>query len=169
MVRPPGRNRALYQRISFTLAKKGKPVVILRARRLRASDAGKAYANRAVVAQDEDLLRFVTSSFPSIWALELLLVLKRDRRWWPREDLVQAMRASDLVVNTALDSLVAGGLAAIGPDGATYMPANSDLAAAVDQVQNLYAARPDAVRRAIVRGSARGPSAFSDAFRLWGD
>jgi hypothetical protein len=93
-------------------------------------------------------------------------VLKRDRRWWPREDLVQAMRASDLVVNTALDSLVAGGLAAVGPSGAMYMPANPDLSAAVDRAEDLYAARPDAVRRAIVRGSAKGASAFSDAFRL---
>jgi hypothetical protein len=119
------------------------------------------------VAQDDDLLRFVTSSFPSIWALELLLVLKRERRWWPREELVKAMRASDLVVTTALDSLVAGGLAAVGVGGAMYMPASPELAVEVDRTDALYAARPDAVRRAIIRRSAKGASIFSDAFRLW--
>jgi hypothetical protein len=119
------------------------------------------------VAQDDDLLRFVTSSFPSIWALELLLVLKRERRSWPREELVKAMRASDLVVNSALDSLVAGGLAAVGTNGAMYMPASPELAREVDRTEALYAARPDAVRRAIVRGSATSASLFSDAFRLW--
>lgn len=114
----------------------------------------------------DDLLGFITSSFPSIWALELLLVLKRERRWWSREDLVAALRASDLVVTGALDSLVTAGLASIGPDGAIYMPANDQVAANLDLAEELYSARPDAVRRAIIRRSSPGPSIFSDAFRL---
>lgn len=121
------------------------------------------------MSQDDDLLRFVTSSFASIWALELLLVLKRGDRWWSRDELVQAMRASDLVVSNALDSLVAGGLASVGPEGVRYMPANPDLAAQLEAAEALYAARPDAVRRAIVRRAARSASAFSDAFRFWRD
>ena len=51
---------------------------------------------------DDDLLRFVASSFPSVWTLELLLILKRDRRRWSREELVATMRASELVVSNAL-------------------------------------------------------------------
>ena len=119
-----------------------------------------------MVAPDESLLRFVTSSFPSIWALELLLALKRDPRWRSREELVAALRASDLVVSNALDSLVAAGLASVGPEGAIYMPASDEVAAYVDDTEALYAERPDSVRRAIVRAAGRGASVFSDAFRL---
>ena len=119
------------------------------------------------MSQDQDLLRFVTSSFPSIWALELLLVLKRDLRRWSRDELVGTLRASDLVVSNALDSLVAAGLASIDDRGVQYMPASDSIAALVDDTEAMYAARPDAVRRAIVRGMASGASAFSDAFRLW--
>jgi hypothetical protein len=118
------------------------------------------------VAPDEDLLRFVTSSFPSIWTLELLLVLKRDRRSWSHQELVAALRASDLVVSNALASLVAGGLASLGSEGAIYMPANDDVASYVERTEALYGVRPDAVRRAIVRGATRSASVFSDAFRL---
>jgi len=119
-----------------------------------------------MVAPDESLLRFVTSSFPSIWALELLLALKRDPRWRSREELVAALRASDLVISNALDSLVAAGLASVGPEGAIYMPASDEVAAYVDDTEALYAERPDSVRRAIVRAAGRGASVFSDAFRL---
>jgi len=137
-----------------------------RRRGLGTGHADKADGPSAIVTPSDDLLRFITSSFPSIWALELLLVLKRDRRRWSHEDLVGTLRASDLVVSNALDSLVAAGLASIHDGGALYMPASDDLAAHVDAAEALYAARPDAVRRAIVRGSARGASVFSDAFRL---
>jgi hypothetical protein len=118
------------------------------------------------VTPSENLLRFITSSFSSIWALELLLVLKRDSRSWSHEELIETLRASDLVVSKALDSLVAAGLASMDDRGAQYMPASDDIAAHVDDTEALYVARPDAVRRAIVRGSGHGWSAFSDAFRL---
>ena len=37
---------------------------------------------------DDDLLDFVAATFPSVWALELLLTLKSDRRNWTHEELV---------------------------------------------------------------------------------
>ena len=114
----------------------------------------------------DDLLRFIASSFRSVWALELLLVLKRDRRVWSGEDLVATMRASELVVSKALDALVAAGLASVEGEGAEYMPINNDVAACVDQLEALYAVRPDAVRRAIVSAATSGATAFADAFRL---
>ena len=116
-----------------------------------------------------DLLQFIGSSFRSIWALELLLVLKRDRRLWPHEELVSNLRASDLVVTKALDGLVAAGLASLEEGGASYMPVSKEVAAYVDDLEKLYAARPDAVRRVIVAATASGATAFADAFRLRGD
>jgi len=76
------------------------------------------------------------------------------------------MRASELVISNALDSLLAAGLASVEGEGARYMPVSKEVADYVDRSERLYAARPDAVRRAIVSASAGGLTAFSDAFRL---
>jgi hypothetical protein len=46
------------------------------------------------------------------------------------------------------------------------MPVSRDIASYVDQVEKVYSARPNAVRRAIVSASASGATAFADAFRL---
>jgi hypothetical protein len=119
-----------------------------------------------VTSLDHDLLRFIASSFRSVWALELLLVLKREPRVWLPEQLVTSLRASELVVSKALDSLLAGGLASIEGGGVRYMPVSDDVAREVERTEKLYAARPDAVRRAIVSSSAADLTAFADAFRL---
>lgn len=115
---------------------------------------------------NDDLLRFIGSSFRSIWALELLLILKREPRPWPHAELVGTMRSSDLVVSKALDGLVSAGLATDEAAGAMYMPVNDDVANCVEQLEGLYAIRPDTVRRAIVSSTASGVTAFADAFRL---
>ena len=119
-----------------------------------------------MTGSDQDLLQFITSSFRSVWALELLLVLKCSPRTWSRAELVETMRASELVVSKALDSLLAAGLVSLEGEGAKYMPVNDDVAASVARTEELYAARPDAVRRAIVSASVGGLTAFADAFRL---
>jgi hypothetical protein len=119
-----------------------------------------------VTSSDEDILQFIRSSFRSVWALELLLVLKRERRPWSSSELVATMRASDLVVSNALDSLLAAGLASLEGEGARYMPVNQQVMDYVERTEKLYATRPDAVRRAIVSASASGLAAFADAFRL---
>ena len=120
----------------------------------------------AQVTPPDDLLRFIGSSFRSVWALELLLILKRERRPWTHAELVETTRSSDLVVSKALDGLVSAGLAMDEGEGAMYMPVNEDVARCVDELEQLYASRPDAVRRAIVSSSASGVTAFADAFRL---
>jgi hypothetical protein len=119
-----------------------------------------------VASSTDNLLRFIGSSFQSVWALELLLILKRDRRLWPHDELVATMRASELVVSKAVDSLVAAGLASVEGQEVIYMPINDDVATCVDELESLYAVRPDAVRRAIVSAGSSGASAFADAFKL---
>ena len=116
---------------------------------------------------NEGLARFIQSSFRSVWSLELLLLLKDEQRACTQEQLVAALRASELVVSKALDSLVAAGLATIDADGAAlYAPVNDDVADGVGQVEALYRSRPDTVRRLIVAASAPGLAAFADAFKL---
>ena len=115
---------------------------------------------------DDEVLRFVAASFRSVWALELLLSLKRQPRSWSRQELVATLRASELVVSNALDALVAAGLAAIDADGAFYQPASRDLEAYADRVEELYRTRPNSVRRAIVSAGSSSADAFADAFKL---
>lgn len=114
----------------------------------------------------DDLLRFIGSSFRSVWALELLLLLKREPKVWTSDELVSTLRASDLVVTKAIDELVAAGFLSVEGQGIRYMPVSDDIADHVKQVAKLYSARPDAVRRAIVSAAASGATAFADAFRL---
>lgn len=119
-----------------------------------------------VTGPAEDLLRLIGSSFRSVWALELLLLLRRDPRPWQPSELVSTLRASELVVNKALDELIAAGLVSVDGEGVRYMPASRGLANEIDQVEKLYSARPDAVRRAIVSSASGGATAFANAFRL---
>lgn len=114
----------------------------------------------------DDLLGFIGTSFRSVWALELLLLLKREPRAWSPEELISTLRASELVVNKAIGELVAAGFLTLEGEGARYMPANEEIARRVGEVEKLYAARPDAVRRAIISATASGATAFADAFRL---
>lgn len=115
---------------------------------------------------DDDLLSFIAASFPSVWALELLLALKRERRPWGREELVSKLRASELVVSKALDALVTAGLASIGDDGANFCPVNDEVENLVDRAEQLYRVRPNAVRRAIVVADRSSAAAFAEAFKL---
>jgi len=119
-----------------------------------------------VTSPGDDLLRFIESSFRSVWALELLLLLKREPRGWMASDLVSTLRASELVVSQAIESLLAAGLITIEGDSARYMPASEDISRQMNQLEKLYSARPDAVRRAIVSATSSGATAFADAFRL---
>jgi hypothetical protein len=117
---------------------------------------------------DQELASFIRSSFRSVWAIELMLHLKRNSsRDWSKDELVDALRASDLVVANGLQSLVAGGLAILQQDErARYAPASPDIERLADAIEELYAKKPDAVRRLIVAAASDGLTAFSDAFRL---
>lgn len=115
---------------------------------------------------EDDVLGFIAASFPSVWALEILLALRSERRIWTREELVTSLRASDLVVTKALEALMAGGLASVDDEGAIYLPVSREVDACVEEVEKLYRTRPNAVRRAIMSVSTSSASAFADAFKL---
>jgi len=115
---------------------------------------------------NDEILRFIASSFRSVWALELLLVLKSEPRNWSHEELVATMRASELVVTRALAALEAAGLVSNDGDKARYMPVSGEVADLVSDAEALYSKKPDAVRRAIVSASAGDAAAFANAFRL---
>jgi DNA-binding transcriptional regulator PaaX len=120
------------------------------------------------MAAHPELATFIASSFRSVWALELVLHLKRNQEQaWETVDIVNAMRASELVVSNALTSLIAAGLVVQEADGQTrYAPASPDIERLADATEALYAKKPDAVRRIIISSARAGIAAFADAFRL---
>lgn len=116
---------------------------------------------------DEGLKRFISASFPSVWSLELLLLMKRQQGFRSREELITQLHGSELVVTQALGWLIAAGLVTLDEEGrASYRPASPDLASLVEQTEDLYVRKPDSVRRLIVAGSTSGLTAFADAFRF---
>lgn len=117
------------------------------------------------------LADFIRGAFPSVWTLELLLLLRSEPdRAWTREELVGKLRGSDHIVVQGVGALIAGGLAATEEGGRVrYAPATPEIGRLIDETVKQYAKRPDAVRRTIVFGGNTGFQAFSEAFKLRGD
>ena len=115
-----------------------------------------------------DVTSFIQATFRSVWALELLCLLRQNRnRGLTHVEMVSGLRGSDLVVTQSAESLTAAGLIAIDEEGrAQYMPATPELERLVEQAERFYARSPDQVRRMIVSAASPGISAFADAFRL---
>jgi hypothetical protein len=111
---------------------------------------------------------FIRTSFPSVWALELLCFLRQEEgRSQSRAEMVAGLRGSELVITQSVESLVRAGLVATDADGAAhYAPANPGLAELAAKAQARYTSSPDAVRRLIVSGASPSLAAFVDAFRL---
>lgn len=119
----------------------------------------------------QELTEFIRSHFRSVWSLELLLHLRRHPdQFWSTAELVEVLRASQAVVATGIETLLAGGLIVVQRNGgARYGPANPDLEAWAGETEQLYARKPDAVRRLIVLSANSGVAAFADAFKLRSD
>ncbi len=93
---------------------------------------------------EDDILLFVRDFVPSAWALELLLLLYRERASaWTCEALVRELRATLVLVMQNLARLVDAGLVAETADGRyAYRPRTPRLAAQVDDLAALYARKP---------------------------
>ncbi len=101
---------------------------------------------------EDDVLAFIANSIGSVWALELLLLLKRDAgRGWDADSLVRELRGSPIVIDEALQRLRAADLV-IQVDAGTYRyrPASPQLDGIASKLEGVYAARPIAVIKAIV-------------------
>jgi hypothetical protein len=120
------------------------------------------------MSADQDLSAFIRSTFRSVWSLELMLFLLKNREQaWGRAELVTAIRGSESVVGQGLDALSAAGLIDVDGGGAArFLPAAPDLERQAVATAELYARSPDAVRRMIVLSANAGLAAFADAFRL---
>jgi hypothetical protein len=116
----------------------------------------------------DEITEFIRATFRSVWALELLCLLRRHEGSSVAHDIMVAeLRGSDSVVTQGLGTLAAAGLVVVEADGAArYAPASSDLDRLASEADAAYRRGPDAVRRLIVNAAAPGIAAFADAFRL---
>jgi len=116
---------------------------------------------------DVDLVAFIRRSIPSVWALDVLLLMRRSPlRSWSTSELVGELRASDAAVGGALSGLHRDGLVATGEDGRfRFAPAAQLLEELTVALAEAYAERPVAVINTIVSTDAKLQT-LADAFRL---
>lgn len=116
---------------------------------------------------EDQALTLIRMVIGSVWGLELLLLLRRERgRNWTRDDLVRELRASNGLIEQNLASLVAGGLVRQEDDRFAYGPASPLLEEACAALERAYRERPVAVINLIVGQSTSKVQSFADAFRF---
>jgi DNA-binding IclR family transcriptional regulator len=116
----------------------------------------------------DDLLSFIRASIRSTWALELLLLMRKQA---PRaasvEELVLALRATPTLVSVCLDQLQTAGLVVREEDGAwRYAPAAPALDQLAAELEAAYAERPVSIVNAIMNTPSDRLKSFADAFRF---
>ncbi len=114
------------------------------------------------------MLAFVRASIESVSALEVLLLLKRDRgKQWQIGELVKELRSSDLAVERALASLQLRQLVAWHEgERIRYAPGTPDLDGRVEAIEKLYVIKPLTVIRTIAEAPTEKLRVFARSFRL---
>ena len=116
----------------------------------------------------DDILRFISQTIGSIWALEVLLLIRADRsRAWTVEVLSRELRSTAGIVADVLARFRGAGIVDAGPDGRYwYRPASARIEAIVEELAVTYAKYPIAVTEAIYASPDHKIRLFADAFRL---
>ena len=113
------------------------------------------------------LAAFIEAAIPSVWALEALIVLKRDPEIaWATDNLVAEMRASTTLVTDCVRVLHRAGLVIEQSGSVRYAPASPALAALADALQDAYRQRPVAIVNMITARRSDPLKGFADSFRL---
>jgi hypothetical protein len=125
---------------------------------------------RGVLPSNQDILEFIRSSIRSVWALEMLLVLRRHgERAWTVEQLVAELRASTPLVADNLAVFEAAGLVLMEDGRYRYAPASPWLESLCTDLEAAYRERPVTVINAIVSPPGDKLRTLANAFRLKGD
>jgi predicted transcriptional regulator len=119
-----------------------------------------------VTASEDDILNFAASAIGSIWALELLLLLKQEARSLSSAELMRQLRGSEAVIAQALERLHGVGLIAEEAGRYRYRPASPEPGELAEALDSLYRSKPVTVVSAIANAPRRKLQILSDAFRL---
>ena len=117
---------------------------------------------------EPNLLAFIRSSIPSIWALELLLLLRRAAPGHlTREELVQHLRATPTLIDRLIQQFAESGLVSRNADGAYRFECMSSETETLCEALALAAdERPIALRDAIIAAPNDRLRDLADAFRF---
>lgn len=116
---------------------------------------------------EEEILAFVRATITSVWALEVLFLLRGSGQARTSAEIERELRGSRVAVTEALQALQRAGLVAEKEAGKFgYQPAASALDEMVAAAAALYMMKPVAVVRAIAARPSDKLQSFSDAFRF---
>ena len=117
------------------------------------------------MSDDPDVTEFIHAYITSIWALELLLLLRREpERAWTPAALVRELRASAKLVDDNLARFERNGLALPSRDGWRFRVANPRLDALIGKLAAMHRERPMHVMSMISRSNSLW--SLADAFRI---
>jgi hypothetical protein len=133
--------------------------------------AGNADQHQAVIGSgivlDPTLLVFIRTSIPSIWALELLLLLRRAAPGYlTRDEMVQQLRATPTLIDRLLSQFLESELVTQNQEGAFRFecpPPKGDLCEALALAAE---ERPIALRDAIIAAPNEKLRDLADAFKF---
>jgi hypothetical protein len=115
----------------------------------------------------EDVQDFIRANLRSVWELELLLLMSRQRtRAWSAEALNRELRSSVSLVRQILGKFERLGLVAAGEDGHRYAPQTPELERVIGRLEEVYAARPLEIVRQIVAAPNEKIQTLADAFKV---
>ncbi|WP_296595164.1 hypothetical protein [Phenylobacterium sp.] len=122
------------------------------------------------MADDPRLVAFAREHIKSVWAVELLLLLRRDpARCWAPDELVRELRASTNLVRDNLASFQRSGLAVEDDDACwRYAPAAAALDELAGQLEAAYRERPVAIIN-LISAPPDPIQGLADAFKWRGD
>lgn len=124
----------------------------------------------AELSDDPELAAFAREHMRSVWAVELLLLLRRDaERCWAPEDLVRELRASSNLVRDNLAAFLKSGLAVEDDAGCwRYAPAIPVLDDLATRLEAAYRERPVAIIN-LIAAPPDPIQGLADAFKWRGD
>jgi hypothetical protein len=115
----------------------------------------------------QELPAFIRQHFRSVWALEILLILRKEPvRSWDADEIVRELRASRPLVVSNLEAFERSGFVLRGEDGRhSFAPASLVIAQMCDVLEAAYRERPVAVINLISAPEERLKQ-LADAFRF---
>jgi len=114
-----------------------------------------------------EVLEFIRGALKTVWALELLLIMRRRRaQLWSIDALVSELRGSRNIVNEAIATFVQAGLVREEKDGFCYGPASPRSDQIMEELEAIYSERPNLVINAIMSAQNDKLQNFANAFRL---
>jgi hypothetical protein len=116
---------------------------------------------------EEEVLSLAQASLRSVWALEVLLLMRSDRgKVWNVEELIHETRSSITAVDDALSILWTAGI--VAPDGSAwcYAPKDQKRQDFADEIAKLYGEKPTTVIKAILAAPQEKLRIFSNSFKF---